>query len=557
MAATKSTYSPYQEEIIGLERQRDTMRKIREEATAPMQGQMVSGWYVGPSWSQGLANMLRGYIGKRGEEKAEAGIAERQKSQREIVSADNKLLARILSGDTTASINDIQTPERQDTAMTMMAAMSKPISLAEGGTLVNPRTGAVVAQGAPKSVVTFHPPAQAGIPAMMFDRKTGQVTYQDPADGTMKTVSFAQPGDKPTTPQAAVQPSPVVPQVNPAALAAVVRGDTAQPASPGVTTPLPSPGFVRVDNLPEAPAQPQLPTQTPAAAPTQVAAQQPVQQPVATQTPVAAQPSAQTTGAAQPKMPVRQPEPTKPPNRVTREEGGVTITEEWDAAQGKYVEVSRAPRWQPKAGVEQKPIPATILKQQDELLGQIGTAATTNAQLDKFSRQIAEGKLNLGLVANAMSGTQNFLGLSSDQSRNFASFKAMMEKMRNDSLRLNSGVQTEGDSQRAWSELLANINDPQVVQQRLAEIKDLNTRAIDERKGRIDAMRDNYGHAPYEPPTRPPATSTTPTATAPRAPSRAQQARPKGVGPDWELKQDAKGNRAWVSPDGKSFREVK
>jgi hypothetical protein len=33
--------------------------------------------------------------------------------------------------------------------------------------------------------------------------------------------------------------------------------------------------------------------------------------------------------------------------------------------------------------------------------------------------------------------------------------------------------------------------------------------------------------------------------------------RPVGVGADWTLKQDAKGNRAWVSPDGKSFVEVK
>jgi len=42
------------------------------------------------------------------------------------------------------------------------------------------------------------------------------------------------------------------------------------------------------------------------------------------------------------------------------------------------------------------------------------------------------------------------------------------------------------------------------------------------------------------------------------APARAPQTgRPAGVGVDWTLKQDAKGNRAWVSPDGKRFVEVK
>jgi hypothetical protein len=36
-----------------------------------------------------------------------------------------------------------------------------------------------------------------------------------------------------------------------------------------------------------------------------------------------------------------------------------------------------------------------------------------------------------------------------------------------------------------------------------------------------------------------------------------QTGRPAGVGADWTLKQDANGNRAWVSPDGKRFVEVK
>jgi hypothetical protein len=33
--------------------------------------------------------------------------------------------------------------------------------------------------------------------------------------------------------------------------------------------------------------------------------------------------------------------------------------------------------------------------------------------------------------------------------------------------------------------------------------------------------------------------------------------RPAGVGPDWTLKEDANGRKAWVSPDGKRFKEVR
>lgn len=523
MATTKSTYSPYQEEIVGLERQRDTMRKIREEAASPMQGQMVSGWYVSPSWTQGLANMLRGYIGKKGEERADADIIERQTKQKTDVMADMGKLAEIVRTGGAVNPGDFLTSEGQQQAMAQMIKMNEPYKLSAGDVMY--RGGVEVARGADK-------PPKTEISA------TG-VPYRVHADGRMEIGTYDQQTNSvifPSTTKPAAQPPAA-----PASLAEAVRGDTAQPAAPGVTRPLPEQGFQSVAPLP--PIQAPAPAGTPAA--------QPAVTPAPTQ-PTAAQP---------PAMPVVNPfakpvETPKAPQSRTRDEGGVTITEQWN--NGKWEEVSRAPRWQPKAGVEQKPLPATTIKLQDELLGQIGTAETTNAQLDKFSSQIASGKLNLGMFSNILSGTQNLVGLSSEASRNFASFKAMMEKMRNDSLRLNSGVQTEGDSQRAWNELLDNLNDPQVVQQRLAEIKDLNTRAIDERRSRIDALRENYGHAPYQPPSRRP--SATAPATAPAAqpaPSRAQQVRPKGVGSDWMLKQDAKGNKAWVSPDGKKFVEAR
>ncbi len=38
---------------------------------------------------------------------------------------------------------------------------------------------------------------------------------------------------------------------------------------------------------------------------------------------------------------------------------------------------------------------------------------------------------------------------------------------------------------------------------------------------------------------------------------KVQSERPTGVGKDWRLSQDAQGNRAWVSPDGTKFVEVK
>lgn len=143
-----------------------------------------------------------------------------------------------------------------------------------------------------------------------------------------------------------------------------------------------------------------------------------------------------------------------------------------------------------------KPMPATALKMQREETEAIGLAGSINADLGQFQKQLAEGKLQLGPVQNMVSEGRNVIGQSDENSRNFASFKSSLEKLRNDSLRLNKGVQTEGDAQRAWNEILANINDTALVQQRLGEVMKINERAANIRKMNVDGIRQNYGYAP-------------------------------------------------------------
>jgi hypothetical protein len=141
-----------------------------------------------------------------------------------------------------------------------------------------------------------------------------------------------------------------------------------------------------------------------------------------------------------------------------------------------------------------KPIPAAALKLQQEELDAIGTASNLEKDIGALSGMIDQGKLLLGPAENVKSNLRNMAGMSDDNSRNFASFRAMLERLRNDSLRLNKGVQTEGDAQRAWNELVANINDPKVVRQRLEEIQRVNQRAVALRKNNVDVIRANYGH---------------------------------------------------------------
>jgi len=138
-------------------------------------------------------------------------------------------------------------------------------------------------------------------------------------------------------------------------------------------------------------------------------------------------------------------------------------------------------------------LPVGALKLQEEALDNLATAKSIDADLGAFQEQLAQGKLDLSLGKNLESRARNFFGQSTPESRNFSSFKAGLEKLRNDSLRLNKGVQTEGDAVRAWNELFANINDQDVVAQRLEEIRNINKRAAGVQKSKIKNVRQNYG----------------------------------------------------------------
>lgn len=144
-------------------------------------------------------------------------------------------------------------------------------------------------------------------------------------------------------------------------------------------------------------------------------------------------------------------------------------------------------------GTARKPMPPTALRMQQDAVDALSTAENISADLGAMRQMVESGDLDLGPIENAKSSALNFLGASSQNSRNYSSFKATLEKLRNDSLRLNKGVQTDGDAVRAWKELLDNINDPGVVVQRLAEIEQINQRGAALHALNLENIRNNYG----------------------------------------------------------------
>ena len=135
---------------------------------------------------------------------------------------------------------------------------------------------------------------------------------------------------------------------------------------------------------------------------------------------------------------------------------------------------------------------------EDEDLGIMQASANISGETGRFASQVESGQLNLGPVENVISEVRNFAGRSNANSRNYNSFNAGLEKLRNDSLRLNKGMQTEGDAVRAWNELIKNTNDEGLVQQRLAEIDSINRRAIDQKRAIVSQRRSSQNVGPAD-----------------------------------------------------------
>jgi hypothetical protein len=149
-----------------------------------------------------------------------------------------------------------------------------------------------------------------------------------------------------------------------------------------------------------------------------------------------------------------------------------------------------APKAAPKPA--DKPLPVSALKLQLDATEALSVADGVDSMLAKFEQQIDSGELDFGPVKNLGYEARLATGNSNPQAKAYGSFKAGLEKLRNDSLRLNKGVQTDGDAQRAWNELMSNINDTDFVKARLAEIRQINARGAALQREKMKLVEKNY-----------------------------------------------------------------
>lgn len=148
--------------------------------------------------------------------------------------------------------------------------------------------------------------------------------------------------------------------------------------------------------------------------------------------------------------------------------------------------------------VKGQSLPATIAKEQDNLIDEISIGTGIIVDLGGFISKIDSGELNLNVIGNIADKAKNKLSLSTEESANLASFDSYISKLRNDSLRLNKGTQTEGDATRAMDEIITSKTDPRIVRQRLVEVQKLNERALEVKNLRLQLLRAEYQKEPLD-----------------------------------------------------------
>tara|TARA_R110000823_G_scaffold10557_7_gene36789 strand:+ start:347 stop:1513 length:1167 start_codon:yes stop_codon:yes gene_type:complete len=140
-------------------------------------------------------------------------------------------------------------------------------------------------------------------------------------------------------------------------------------------------------------------------------------------------------------------------------------------------------------------LPVSMQKAEDADLEAVDLANNISADLAAQRGALESGKFNVGPLDKLGYTIASATGTGGEQTQAYNSYRATLEKMRNDSLRLNKGVQTEGDAVRAWNELFTALgsNDKATVANRLQEIEKMNNRAVAEAKRRIDVRRQRNG----------------------------------------------------------------
>lgn len=162
---------------------------------------------------------------------------------------------------------------------------------------------------------------------------------------------------------------------------------------------------------------------------------------------------------------------------------------------GQKFALERGGRWNPSgksSGGGEKPIPVGALNKLLEVEDALGGTAVLNDIIKKNADRIKNGTLKVGPADTLGANFRTALNMSTDEDVARKEWQADLTKIVNESLRLNKGVQTEGDAQRAADELMA-AGDQRTVSAALKRLAGFNRRAVELQQRKQGIINSNYG----------------------------------------------------------------
>lgn len=142
-----------------------------------------------------------------------------------------------------------------------------------------------------------------------------------------------------------------------------------------------------------------------------------------------------------------------------------------------------------------KPLPLTAQKTAFDLQDQVQNASNVISMAQKHLDRLNSGQLDVSRGAQAAGWLRSTTGLNDENSINLAELDSDKTQIVNESLRLNKGVQTEGDAQRAAREIMA-ANDSASLKRSLERMQAINRRASQLKQQQLGQLYANYGRGP-------------------------------------------------------------
>jgi hypothetical protein len=160
---------------------------------------------------------------------------------------------------------------------------------------------------------------------------------------------------------------------------------------------------------------------------------------------------------------------------------------------------------QQEANKPEKPMPASLQKAEDadfEIIdGAEGVIADIAPIIQNLTPDPVTGKapLDLSRFANLKLQTKAYFGSRDPEVQGYQQLERNLTRFVNESLRLNKGVQTEGDAQRAANEVQAAFskNNTESMRKALEELKKINERAAENKRKQIDRRRKSQNQPAF------------------------------------------------------------